>query len=55
MNMALWLVRAGKNGEQEEVALEQNVVTIGWSELGDLSAIDDREELRSLFEEILFE
>lgn len=52
MNMALWLVRAGKNGEQEEVALEQNVVTIGWSELGDLSAIDDREELWSLFEEI---
>jgi predicted Mrr-cat superfamily restriction endonuclease len=28
--MSLWLVRAGKYGEQEETALKENVVTIGW-------------------------
>ena len=30
--MSLWLVRAGQHGGQEQIALEQNVVTIGWNE-----------------------
>jgi predicted Mrr-cat superfamily restriction endonuclease len=28
--MSLWLIRAGSQGEQEEGALANNVVTIGW-------------------------
>jgi restriction system protein len=49
--MALWMVRAGRNGEQEEGALEHGVVAIGWNELPDLSSIRSRDELRALYEE----
>lgn len=31
--LALWLVRAGKYGENENYALEKNIVTIGWNEI----------------------
>lgn len=48
--MTLWLVRAGRNGEQEEGALGSQVATIGWDELGDLSSVTSREELASLYE-----
>ena len=37
--MALWLVRAGKRGEQEEFALNNRVAVIGWDDLPDLSQI----------------
>jgi len=49
--MALWMVRAGRNGEQEEGALEHGVATIGWNELPDLSSIRSRDELKELYEE----
>jgi restriction system protein len=50
--MSLWLVRAGSHGEQEEGALANNVVTIGWDELPDLSGIKTREELAELYNRI---
>jgi len=50
--MSLWLVRAGSHGEQEEGALANNVVTIGWDELPDLSRIKIREELSELYNRI---
>jgi restriction system protein len=37
--MTLYLVRAGKYGDRERVALKNNVVTIGWNEFSDLSGI----------------
>jgi restriction system protein len=46
--MALWLVRAGQHGEREDVALERNVVVIGWEELRDLSGVAKREDLAML-------
>ena len=46
--MALWLVRAGKHGEQEDYALGNNVAVVGWHELPDLSGIESRDELLSL-------
>jgi restriction system protein len=49
--MALWMVRAGRNGEQEEGALEHGVATIGWNELPDLSLIGSRDELKELYEQ----
>lgn len=49
--MAVWLVRAGSRGEQENFALENNVVVIGWDELDDLSPINSREEMRTLCEQ----
>jgi len=47
--MSLWLVRAGRHGEQEDVALKENVVTIGWNELPDLSKITTKEQLEKLY------
>lgn len=47
--MALWKVQLGRSGQQETVALEQNVVAIGWNDLGDLSRVKSREELEKMF------
>ena len=47
--MSLWMVRAGKHGEQEQGALEKDIVTIGWNELPDLSKAKDRQELAVLY------
>ena len=50
--MSLWMVRAGKHGEQEQGALEHSVVTIGWNELPDLSHVKNRDELAKLYAEV---
>jgi len=47
--MSFWLVRAGRHGEQEQGALENNVVTIGWNELPDLSGVKTKSELVKLY------
>jgi restriction system protein len=43
------MVRAGKRGEQEQTALEKNVITIGWNELPDLTSIQSREALAEVY------
>ncbi len=43
--MALWLVRAGRHGEREQFALDNNVAVIGWDELGDISGVASYEEM----------
>lgn len=43
--MTLWVVRAGKHGENENYALDRGCVTVGWEDLGDLSPNGDREAL----------
>jgi restriction system protein len=48
--MTLWLVRSGKYGETETLALENGLAVIGWSSLPDMSALNARDELRSLLE-----
>ena len=50
--MSLWLVRAGKHGEQEQGALENHVVTIGWNELTDLSKVKTKSELVKLYRQV---
>lgn len=45
----VWLVRAGANGAQERLALDESIAVIGWDDLGDLSSIRSREALESLF------
>jgi restriction system protein len=47
--MSVWLVRAGKTGENEQTALENGLVTIGWNELPDLSGIHDRAAITDLY------
>lgn len=47
--MRVWLVRAGRAGEQEDFALANGCAVIGWSRMDDLSAVESRDEL---FEEL---
>ena len=46
------MVRAGRYGEQEGIALENNVVTIGWNELPDLSNIRGKDELQRIYQKV---
>ncbi len=46
--MTLWMVRAGKHGERESLALSEKIVVIGWEELPDMSQIQSREQLTAL-------
>ena len=50
--MALWVVRAGKHGEQEETAVEKHVVCHGWNELPDYSEYSSKEQLKQLYSKI---
>jgi len=47
--MALWVVRAGKHGEQEETAVKESLVCHGWNELPDYSYCQTKDELRTLY------
>lgn len=47
--MSLWMVRAGRFGLQEDTALREGVVTIGWDEMPNLSGIKSKEELEKLY------
>jgi len=44
--MATWLVRAGKTGSRENYALESGFAVIGFDEVGDLSGIRSKDQLR---------
>lgn len=48
--MAVWMVRAGRHGEREQLALEQGIAVIGWDELPDLSGVSSREDLLTRLE-----
>ena len=47
--MSLWVVRAGKRGEQEETAVKENLVCHAWNELPDYSYCQTKDELRTLY------
>lgn len=44
------MVRAGKEGEQEKLALELSVITIGWNNLPDLSKLSSKDDLEILYQ-----
>jgi restriction system protein len=46
--MTVWLIRAGKHGEREDLALKSNVASVGWEEMPDLAPCKTREALRDL-------
>lgn len=50
--MALWLVRAGKYGGREQLALDEGRAIIGWEQLPDLSAVKSRDDLKQVFDKI---
>lgn len=45
--MTAWVARAGRYGEREQYALDRNMVVAGWEEVGDLSAAETRDAVRS--------
>lgn len=47
--MSLWMVRAGRHGDQEDTALRDGVVAIGWKDMPNLSGIKSKEELENLY------
>ena len=49
--MSLWVVRAGRHGEQQETALKECLVCHAWNELPDYSAFRTKDELRQLYEQ----
>lgn len=50
--MAIWLVRAGSNGEREDLVLDGDAVVIGWDEMPDLSTIEEWDELKRKLREV---
>lgn len=50
--MALWMVRAGRHGEREEFALENNIVVVGWGNLPNFSAFESRGDLHAHMRQI---
>ena len=44
----LWLVRLGRNGEFEQVALDKGILRIGFGIDTDISELKNREDLLSL-------
>jgi len=49
----IWVVRAGAKGEEENDALANDVVTIHWDELGDISNFYDRDSLKIYYKKML--
>ncbi|MCA3160349.1 MAG: restriction endonuclease [Burkholderiales bacterium] len=49
--MTLWVVRSGKYGEREALALDNGLAVIGWDELPDLAKLKSREDLRASLED----
>lgn len=47
--MALWVVRAGSYGEQQDVAINERVVCHAWNELPDYSSCRTKDDLRALY------
>jgi len=48
--MAVWMVRAGRGGEREDVALREGLAVIGWDELPDLSTMTSRRRWKRSFD-----
>lgn len=47
--MTVWMVRAGKYGQDEDAALEEGRAIIGWEGLPDLSRAKSREDLHEVY------
>jgi restriction system protein len=51
--MTLWVVRSGKYGEREALALDNGLAVIGWDDLPDLSKFKSRDDLRVALQDAL--
>jgi hypothetical protein len=48
-NHRVWVVRAGRNGKNEDLAISEGAAVIGWDEVPDLSGVTSRDELREMY------
>ncbi len=46
--MALWLIRAGRHGQDENASLDKNLIIVGWQEIPDISHIKNYEEMKAI-------
>lgn len=53
--MKLWTVRAGKHGQQEQICLDEEIITIGWSDLPNIKKFKTRAELFEDYQKIFEE
>lgn len=49
--MRAWMVRAGREGEREQAALDEELIIAGWPGSGDLTAANSREEIRAVVQD----
>jgi restriction system protein len=47
-----WMVRAGDNNELADLVEDKHAVAIGWSEMGDLSELETREQFKGCYQEV---
>ncbi len=47
--MTTWLVRAGRTGDREDLALEKGIAVLGWDEMPDLAKLKARDELEAAY------
>jgi hypothetical protein len=45
---SVWLIRAGQQGQAEELALSEGVAVVGWSEIGPLTPEMSREDIKAM-------
>lgn len=50
--MAVWLMRAGKHGEDENTAIDKGLAIIGWHEMPDISAVQSYDEMKQKHAEV---
>jgi MoxR-like ATPase len=48
----VWLIRAGRQGRYEQLALDQDVCLIGWSDLGEIPPDASRDDLKARIAEV---
>jgi restriction system protein len=49
--MSVWVVRAGKHGEQQDTAVTESIVCHAWNALPNYSAVRTKDEMRRVFQE----
>jgi len=50
--MSTWMVKIGRRGEHEELALEKNLTIVGWSSIPDLTKVSSRDEIVTILNEV---
>lgn len=48
--ITIWGIHGGRNGEAEALFEKENIIALGWKEMGDLSNLKTREDFKSSYE-----